>query len=56
MPPMNVPAPVIRPRLNALPRPVSAPSSEIASETPMLIAAPSAAARPTISAAWVPLT
>jgi hypothetical protein len=46
--------PVISPREKELPRPVTEPSSERASERPMLIAAPSAAARPTSSAARGP--
>src|SRR5215213_2445801 len=47
MPPTNVARPVIVPRKNGLPRPVSEPSSESPSEKPMLIPAPTAAARPT---------
>ena len=41
---------------SAPPRPVSVPSSDSASDMPMLIAAPSAAARPTSSAACEPAT
>src|SRR5215211_642710 len=47
MPPTNVARPVIVPRKNGLPRPVSDPSSESPSEKPMLIPAPTAAASPT---------
>src|SRR5215216_4914851 len=47
MPPTNVAKPVIEPRKNGLPRPVSDPSSESPSEKPMLIPAPTAAANPT---------
>src|SRR5215208_3499367 len=47
MPPTNVAKPVIVPRKIGLPRPVSDPSSESPSEKPMLIPAPTAAARPT---------
>src|SRR5262245_3942602 len=48
MPPRNVAPPVIAPRRNGCPRPVSSPVSERPSEKPMLIPAPTAAARPTI--------
>ncbi len=47
MPPTNVATPVMKPRKIGLPRPVSVPSSESPSEKAMLIAAPTAAARPT---------
>src|SRR5829696_7649118 len=47
MPPTNVARPVIVPRKNGLPRPVSDPSSESPTEKPMLIPAPTAAASPT---------
>src|SRR5215210_6755739 len=47
MPPTNVASPVIDPRNSGLPRPVSDPSSDSPSEKPMLIPAPTAAARPT---------
>src|SRR5919112_4783301 len=50
LPPRSVPAPVINPRRQGPPRPVSSPSSESASETAMLMAAPRAAERPTSSA------
>ena len=53
-PPNVVMAPVTTPRTTADPRPVSVPSSDSASENPMLIPAPSAVARPTNSAAWEP--
>ena len=54
VPPTKVAVPVIRPRTRELPRPVSWPSSERPSESPMLMAAPKAAARPTSSAAREP--
>jgi hypothetical protein len=47
---MNVPPPVIVPRATGLPRPVSSPVSESASENPMLIAAPIDVARPAMNA------
>ena len=56
VPPRNVATPVIVPRWNALPRPVSSPSSDNASLMPIEIAAPRAAARPTSRAAREPLT
>ena len=49
---MKVAMPVITPRASEVPRPVRVPSSESASERPMLIAAPTAAASPISSAAW----
>jgi len=54
VPPTNVARPVIMPRVSAAPRPVISPSSESPSDMPMLIAAPSAEARPTSSAAREP--
>src|SRR2546423_480555 len=53
-PPTKVIAPMITPRMTALPRPVSLPSSERPSERPMLMPAPSAVASPTRSAACQP--
>ena len=50
MPPRNVPAPVIEPRMSGLPRPVSSPVSDRPSEKPMLTAAPSAVTRPAMKA------
>ncbi len=53
---MNVPAPVIAPRANGLPRPVSSPVSERPSEYAIEIPAPIAVARPATKAAcgrWV---
>ena len=50
MPPRKVPPPVISPRDQGLPRPVSSPVSESASEKPMLIAAPIDVARPAMKA------
>ena len=50
MPPRNVPPPVISPRAQGLPRPVSSPVSESASEKPMLMAAPIDVARPAMNA------
>ena len=50
MPPRKVPTPVIEPRTIGLPRPVSSPVSDSASEKPMLIAAPSDVARPAMKA------
>ena len=47
---------MISPRETALPRPVIVPSSDSPSERPIEIAAPSAAARPTSSAAREPAT
>src|SRR5256885_274403 len=41
-PPMKVAIPVMIPRITAPPRPVILPSSESASDTPMLMAAPGA--------------
>ena len=54
VPPTNVAKPVMSPRLSAAPRPVISPSSDSPSDMPMLIAAPSAEARPTSSAAREP--
>ena len=51
---MNVATPVIVPRASDDPRPLSVPSSDSASESPMLMAAPSAVAMPTSSAACEP--
>jgi hypothetical protein len=51
VPPTKVAIPVRAPRTSELPLPLSSPSSESASERPMLIAAPSEAARPTRRAA-----
>ena len=56
VPPKKVARPVIRPRWGAAPRPVMWPSSLSASLRPIEIAAPSAAARPTSSAAREPDT
>ena len=53
-PPMAVIEPVTIPRATAEPRPVSRPSSESASEKPMLMPAPSAVASPTNNAACEP--
>jgi hypothetical protein len=50
-PPTVVITPVIDPRVIAEPRPVCPPSSDSASDRPMLIPAPSAVASPTSSAA-----
>ena len=50
----DVLAPVMNPRVTASPRPVSSPSSDNASDKPMLIAAPSDAASPASSPAFVP--
>jgi hypothetical protein len=50
MPPSPVAIPVIVPRCSGPPRPVTLPSSDRASESPMLIAAPSDAASPTKNA------
>src|SRR6476620_10011598 len=47
MPPRPVATPVIVPRRNGPPRPVTLPSSDSASERAMLTAAPSDAASPT---------
>ena len=55
-PPTNVATPVIIPRVTELPRPVSEPSSDSPSERPIEMAAPSAAATPTSSAAREPDT
>ena len=55
-PPTNVAAPVISPRVSALPRPVIEPSSLSPSDRPIEIAAPSAAAMPMSSAAREPDT
>ena len=55
-PPKKVMMPVIPPRTTGLPRPVSSPSSESASDKAMLIPAPVAAAIPTRKAVkgwWV---
>jgi len=54
LPPRNVAPPVIKPRDMDVPLPVTVPSSESASERPMLIPAPSAAASPTNNAACEP--
>src|SRR3954454_12662523 len=54
VPPRKVAPPVIAPRDNELPRPVTDPSSERPSDRPIEIAAPSALARPTSSAAREP--
>jgi hypothetical protein len=55
-PPTNVAPPVTRPRAIGPPRPEIVPSSERASDIPMLMAAPSAAANPTSRAVRVPAT
>src|ERR687894_121918 len=47
IPPTNVATPVMAPLKKGWPRPVNDPSSESPSENPILIAAPTAAARPT---------
>ena len=56
VPPTNVAEPVMTPRAAEPPRPVTEPSSDSASDSPIEIAAPSAAAMPTSSAAREPLT
>jgi hypothetical protein len=50
MPPIPVATPVMAPRRIGPPRPVMRPSSDKASERPMLTAAPSDAANPTQNA------
>ena len=44
--------PVIAPRIRGLPRPVTSPLSDSASDSPMLMPAPTEAARPTKNAPW----
>src|SRR5271166_1841485 len=53
MPPSAVIAPQTEPRSHGVPRPVRLPSSDNASAKPMLIPAPSDAARPTAKASQV---
>ena len=50
MPPTKVPAPVIDPRTNGFPRPVSSPVSDSPSEKAMLMPAPIAVAIPAMKA------
>jgi len=52
IPPMVVATPVIMPLTNGFPRPVTSPSSDKASSSPILMPAPTDAASPTKNALW----